>query len=425
MSPLKKNFLGLPDATRQPIVLRAERWVDIGAMEVRSPAVVVVDGTRIASVNPDAVPSPATEIDLGDLTLMPGLMDMELNLVIGGPFSGNPRPDVEESPSFKTLRGVVNGRTTLMSGFTTVRNLGLFQKTGGLLLDADLAHAVELGWIQGPRIIAAGHAISPTGGHLDPTMFQRLGPGIMPLTVEEGIANGVAEVRQAVRYQVKFGAKVIKVSASGGVMSHAGGPPGAQHYSQEEFDAIAEEAHRLGVRVAAHAIGDDAIRACIRAGIDCIEHGFLASEETLELMVEHGTFLVSTTALTDLLDVSKQAPEKQAKAATIFPQAKSMLTKAIAAGVKIACGSDLPCFPHGENWRELVAMVDRGMTPLQAIHAATVVSAELIDMDDELGRIGAGFLADLVAVPGDPSTDIEVVRDVAFVMTEGVVHRAP
>ena len=195
-----------------PIVLRADRWVDVLGGEARSPAVIVVDEKRIVAMNPNPsdVPSPATEIDLGDVTLLPGLMDMELNLVIGGPFSGNTRPDVEESPAFKTLRGVKNARTTLDAGFTTVRNLGLFQKTGGILLDVDLARAVELGWIAGPRIIAAGHAISPTGGHLDPTMFQRLGPGIMPLSVEEGIANGVAEVRQAVRYQVKFGAKVIK-----------------------------------------------------------------------------------------------------------------------------------------------------------------------------------------------------------------------
>jgi len=404
-------------------VLRAARWVDVTAMEVKAPAVVVVEGNRITAVDPDGLPAGAEEVDLGDVTLLPGLMDMELNLVIGGPFSGNPRPDVEESPSFKTLRGARNAKTTLDAGFTTVRNLGLFQKTGGLLLDVDLGRAIDLGWLPGPRIVPAGHAISPTGGHLDPTMFQRLGPGIMPLSIEEGIANGVSEVRAAVRYQVKYGAKVIKVSASGGVMSHAGGPPGAQHYSQEEFDAIAEEAHRLGVKVAAHAIGDDAIRACIRAGIDCIEHGFLASDETLAMMVEHGTFLVSTTALTDFLDVSKQAPEKRAKAATIFPQAKAMLTRAIDAGVKIACGSDLPCFPHGENWRELVAIVERGMTPLQAIRAATVVSAELIDRDDELGRIAPGYLADLIAVPGDPSADIGVVADVRFVMKDGVVHR--
>ncbi len=406
-----------------PIILRADRWLDIVRGEVRSPAVLVVDGSHIAAVSPGELPSPATELDLGNVTLLPGLMDMELNLVIGGPFSGSSRPDVEESPSFKVLRGVVNARTTLQAGFTTVRNLGLFQKTGGLLLDADLARAIELGWVAGPRIIPAGHAISPTGGHLDPTMFQRLGPGIMPLSIEEGIANGVSQVRAAVRYQVKYGAKVIKVSASGGVMSHAGGPPGAQHYSQEEFDAIAEEAHRFGLKVAAHAIGDDAIRACIDAGIDCIEHGFLASAATLKLMVERGTFLVSTTALTDFLDVSKQAPEKRAKAARIFPRARAMLTAAIEAGVKIACGSDLPCFPHGENWRELVAMVERGMTPMQALRAATLVSAELISMEDELGQIEPGFRADIVAVPGDPTEDIQVVRDVRFVMRDGVVHR--
>ncbi len=280
------------------------------------------------------------------------------------------------------------------------------------------------GWVPGPRIISAGHAISPTGGHLDPTMFQRLGPGIMPLTVEEGHRQrGVA--RSATRFGTRSSTapSVIKVSASGGVMSHAGGPPGAQHYSQEEFDAIAEEAHRLGVKVAAHAIGDDAIRACIEAGIDCIEHGFLASDETLKLMAEKGTFLVSTTALTDLLNVSRQAPEKQAKAAEVFPRAKSMLTAAIKAGVKIACGSDLPCFAHGDNALELAAMVERGMTPLQAIYAATVVSAELVSMEDELGQIEPGFFADIIAVPGDPSEDITVTQDVRFVMKGGTVYK--
>ena len=183
-----------------PIVLRAARWVDVAAMEVKAPAVVLVEGNRISAVDPapEAIPVGATEIDLGDVTLLPGLMDMELNLVIGGPFSGNPRPDVEESPSFKTLRGAKNAQTTLDAGFTTVRNLGLFQKTGGLLLDVDLGRAIDLGWLPGPRIVPAGHAISPTGGHLDPTMFQRLGPGIMPLSIEEGIANGVHEVRAAV-----------------------------------------------------------------------------------------------------------------------------------------------------------------------------------------------------------------------------------
>jgi imidazolonepropionase-like amidohydrolase len=407
-----------------PIVLRAQRWLDIASREVRSPAVIVVEGKRIAAINPRETPAGAVEIDLGDVTLLPGLMDMETNLVIGGPSTGKSiHPGVGESASFKMLRAVVNCRSVLDRGFTTVRNLGLFQKTGGLMLDVDLANAIELGWIPGPRIIPAGHAIAPTGGHLEPTMFQSLAPWIMPLTVEEGVANGVPEVRKAVRYQIKYGAKVIKVSASGGVMSHTGGPPGAQTYSQEEFDAIAEEAHRFGIKVAAHAQGDDAIRACVMAGIDCIEHGFLASDDTLKLMAERGTFLVSTTYLVDRLDVSKEAPEKQARAAAIFPLAKTVLARASKFGVRIACGTDAPAIPHGEQAMELCAMVDRGLTPMQALYAATVTSSELISMEDSLGKLEAGYLADIVAVPGDPTQDIALTKDMRFVMKEGVVHK--
>ena len=229
------------------------------------------------------------DIDLGDVTLLPGLMDMELNLLIGGPGGpeGLPSPmhGVQDDPAYRTLRGAVNARTTLEAGFTTVRNLGLMVKTGGYLLDVALQRAIEQGWHTGPRIYPAGHAVTPYGGHLDPTVFQRLAPGIMPLSVAEGIANGVDEVRACVRYQIRHGAKLIKVSASGGVMSHSTAP-GAQQYSDDEFAAIADEAHRAGVRVAAHAVGDSAIRACIRAGIDCIEHGFLATDDTIKMMAD-------------------------------------------------------------------------------------------------------------------------------------------
>ena len=239
-------------------VLRAERWADVDAGEVRSPAVVVVDGNRIQAVNPAELPPDSTEIDLGDVTLLPGLMDMELNLLIGGPGGPeglpNPMHGVQDDPVFRTLRGAVNARTTLEAGFTTVRNLGLMVKTGGYLLDVALQRAIDQGWHVGPRIVPAGHAVTPYGGHLDPTVFQRLAPGIMPLSVAEGIANGVDDVRACVRYQVRHGAKLIKVSASGGVMSHSTAP-GAQQYSDEEFAAIADEAHRAGVRVAAHASG--------------------------------------------------------------------------------------------------------------------------------------------------------------------------
>ena len=226
-------------------------------------------------------------------------------------------------------------------------------KTGGYLLDVALQRAIEQGWHVGPRIYPAGHAVTPYGGHLDPTVFQRLAPGIMPLSVAEGIANGVDEVRACVRYQIRHGAKLIKVSASGGVMSHSTAP-GAQQYSDDEFAAIADEAHRAGVRVAAHAVGDSAIRACIRAGIDCIEHGFLATDETIQMMVDHGTFLVSTTYLTEAMAVDRIAPELRKKAEEVFPQAQAMLPKAIAAGVRIACGTDAPAIPHGQNAKELV-----------------------------------------------------------------------
>jgi imidazolonepropionase-like amidohydrolase len=405
-----------------PTVLRAARWVDVVAGEVRAPAVLVVDGDRIASIGPDPAPAGAAEIDLGDTTLLPGLMDMELNLFMGGPSGGNPRSDVQDDPAFRTLRATVNARRTLQAGFTTVRNLGLFVRTGGDLLDVALSRAVDVGWVDGPRIVPAGHAISPTGGHLDPTMFQRLGPGLMPLSVEEGIANGVSEVRAAVRYQLKYGAQVIKVSASGGVMSHSGAA-GAQQYSDEELEAIADEAHRAGIKVAAHCHGDGAAQACIRAGIDCLEHGFLVSDETLALMAENGTFLVSTTCLTDQMDLSRAAPELKAKAAEIFPLARTVLKRASDAGVRICAGTDAPAIPHGDGAKELGAMVARGLSPMQVLQAATATSAQLIGREHDLGRLAKGYLADIVAVPGNPAEDITRTEDVRFVMKGGVVHR--
>ena len=406
------------------IVVRAERWVDVDAGRVRSPAAVVVEGNRIVSVDGTNASPSATEVDLGDATLLPGLMDMEVNLLLGGPNTASPvrraLHGVQDDPVLRALRATVNARTTLFAGFTTVRNLGLMVKTGGYLLDVALAQAIDSGWVVGPRIIAAAHAITPTGGHLDATMFQRLAPHVLPLSVEEGIANGVPEVRKAVRYQLKHGAKVIKISASGGVMSHSG-EAGAQQYSDEELAAIVDEAHRAGIRVAAHAHGDAAIRACIRAGVDCIEHGSLATDDTIRSMVENGTFLVPTSYLSEGLDISKAAPELQAKAAEVFPRARQMLGKAISAGVKIACGTDAPAIPHGKNAKELWAMVDRGMTPMQALQAATMTSAELINRQDDLGRLAPGYLADIIAVPGNPLDDIKVMERVAFVMEDGVV----
>ncbi len=407
--------------TPEHIHLRSAHMLDVAGGALVSPGNLLIGGERILEVAPTSVPDDAVEIDLGDLTLLPGLMDMEVNLLLGGPDHRSPLNAVQDDPALRTLRSVANARRTLQAGFTTVRNLGLFIQTGGLLLDVALMKAIDFGWFEGPRVVPAGHAITPTGGHLDPTMFQALAPHIMPLTVEEGIANGVSEVRKAVRYQIKYGAKLIKVCASGGVMSHTG-PAGAQQYSDEELAAIVDEAHRAGLRVAAHAHGDDGIRAALEAGIDCIEHGSLMSDETLDLLIGLGRFLVPTTYLADGMDVSHAAPELQAKAAEVFPRAKETIRKAIARGARIACGTDAPAIPHGKNAKELVALVDRGMTPLQAIRAATTVAAELIDVDDR-GRLEAGLLADIIAVPGDPLADIGVTEDVRFVMKGGQVYR--
>ena len=402
------------------ITLKAARVLDVQTGEIRENGLVTIDGERIVSC--DGGSGDGELLDLGDVTLIPGLMDMEVNLLMGGKGETAVLSPVQDDPPLRMLRAVGNARRTLRAGFTTVRNLGLFVKTGGYLLDVALSKAIDAGWIDGPRVVPAGHAITPTGGHLDPTMFAAFAPGIMQLTLEEGIANGVDEVRKAVRYQIKHGARLIKVCASGGVMSHTG-TAGAQHYSDEELRAIVDEAHRRGLKVAAHTHGADAVRHAVEAGIDCIEHGFLLDDETIKLMAERGTFLVPTTYLIEGMDISRAAPELQAKAAEIFPRARTVVSRAVAAGVKIAAGTDAPAIPHGRNAQELIALVDRGMTPLHVLRAATVNAAELLGVADR-GRIEQGLLADLVAVPGNPLEDISVLADVRFVMKGGKVYHS-
>lgn len=401
-------------------ILHARGVLDVDAGVVVENAYVCIEGNRIVSVDTGnaRVADADRVVELPDLTLIPGLMDMEVDLVLGGPGATLTDPVVTD-PVKMTLRATVNARRTLRAGFTTVRNLGLFVKTGGYMLDVALSEASERGWFDGPRIVPAGHAICPTGGHLDPSAQSNLAPHIMPLSVEEGIADGVDEVRKAVRYQIKHGAKLIKICASGGVIASFG-PPGAQHYSTEELTVAADEAHRRGLKVATHCHGDVAVNSAIDAGIDCIEHGFMITDDTIQRLVDTGTFLVSTNALTENWDLSKHQAAFRAKAEAVFPASKESLSKAIEAGVKIACGSDAPAIWHGRNAEELVVLVKRGMTPLQAIRAATVVSAELIDAPD-LGRIAPDMLADIVGVDGDPLDDITATQRVRFVMKDGRV----
>lgn len=411
----------MPEATVK--VLHAKGVLDIDTGEIMDFGYVRVEGNRITAVTTDdSAARDADElIELPELTLIPGMMDMEVDLVLGGPGAGLMDP-VRVDPIKMSLRAVANGMRTLRAGFTTVRNLGLFVKTGGYLLDVALAEAIDRRWIDGPRIVPAGHAITTTGGHLDPSAQSSLAPHMMPLSVEEGIADGVDEIRKAVRYQLKHGAQLIKICASGGVIS-ATGPAGAQQYSLEELKACADEAHRRGIKVATHCHGDTAVNAAIDAGIDCVEHGFMITDDTIQRMVDTGTFLVSTTALTENWDVSQQPPALRAKAEEVFPKAKESLSRAIAAGVKIATGSDAPAIFHGRNAEEIVVLVKRGMTPLQALQAATIRGAELIDREADLGRLAPGKLADIVGVPGSPLEDITATQRVGFVMKDGKVYK--
>jgi imidazolonepropionase-like amidohydrolase len=417
------------------LTLKAAGLLDVDSGEVVRPGIVTVDEDRIVTVggadNPAAVggaDNPAAVggrpegqvIDLGDQILLPGLMDMEVNLLMGGRGETPGLSQVQDDPPTRVLRAVGNSRRTLRAGFTTVRNLGLFVKTGGYLLDVALGKAIDAGWIEGPRIVPAGHAITPTGGHLDPTMFAAFMPGVLELTVEEGIANGVDEIRKAVRYQIKHGAQLIKVCCSGGVMSLTGSA-GAQHYSDEELLAIVDEAHRRGLRVAAHTHGAEAVKHAVACGIDCIEHGFLIDDEAIAMLVEHGTFLVSTRRLAEAMDVSKAPAVLQAKAAEMFPKARTSIKAAYEAGVKIAVGTDAPAIPHGRNADELVTLVDWGMPPIAVLRAATIVAADLINVTDR-GRLAPGQLADIIAVPGDPLADIAVTQNVGFVMKGGKVY---
>ena len=400
------------EESERTIVLRADRMLEVEAGRIVSDVTVVVRGETITAVNPPTVPDDAQVIDLGDLCLVPGLMDMHthLNYDLEGDWVHR---EVKEGPADAALRGARNARLTLMAGFTTVRDVG----SSGFA-DVALMRAIDRGFVEGPRMFPAGHSLGITGGHCDTTGYR---PGLAERGPESGVADGPDEVLKAVRYQVKHGAKVIKTCATAGVLSFEG-PVGAQQYSEEELTVMVAEARRHGLKVAAHAHGTDGIIAAVRAGVASIEHGSVLNDEAIALMKERGTYLVPTTYLADAIDLDALPPPLRAKAEHILPIAKESVRRAVAAGVKIAYGTDAAVYPHGDNAREFAALVERGMTPLAAIRSATLNAADLLGVDDR-GEIAVGKLADLIAVPGNPLLDVSVLEHVEFVMKGGEVKK--
>ena len=387
-------------------VIRAARMFDAQAGRVVPGAVVVVQGSRIIGLDAAAAPKDAKVVDLGDVTLLPGFIDLHTHLSSEISATSFSAPVTLTMADF-AFNATANARKTAMAGFTTVRDFG-----GDVTVA--LGKAVGRGAVVGPHIIPSREALGITGGHCDVTGYA---PGILEQGPEDGVADGPWEVVQAVRYQIKHGAQVIKTCATAGVLSLEG-PVGAQQYSFEELKAMVDEAARHGVRVAAHAHGTEGIKAAVRAGVATIEHGSMLDDEAIALMKQHGTWLVPTSYLVDRINLTVLPPLVRAKAETILPLARESLKKAIAGGVKIAFGTDAGVYPHGENAKEFAVYVKMGMSRVDALKAATVWAAEALGLTDR-GVIAIGKLADLVAVPGDPTADITTTERASWVMVGG------
>lgn len=404
-------------ADARTVVVSAAHMIDVvSGKQTDDPQVVVVDG-RIAAVGHrgDPVPANVESIDLGGRTLLPGLIDMHVHLTSDPTLSGY--KGLEYTDAFWTMVGVANARKTLDAGFTTVRNVGSSNYD-----DVALKQGVDGGYIPGPRIVPATYALGATGGHCDATEFP---PSISVPSPQ--IANTPAEFRAAVRRVHKYGAEVIKVCMTGGVLSKTDSV-GAQQISFDEIKAVVDEAHMLGMRVAVHAHGKEGVDTVLRAGVDTIEHASLADAESFQLAKAHGAWFDMDIYDDDYIlaegaknGVFKESLEKER---VVGRRQRETFRAAHAAGVKMLFGTDAGVYPNGNNALQFAKMVQWGMTPIEAIRAATTNAAEALGRTNDVGAIAVGLYGDIIAVDGDPLADIRALEHVSFVMKGGVVDKA-
>ena len=405
-------------------VLKAARMFDGKGGSLSKPGLIVVSEGKIAAVGANAsVPAGAETIDLGDATLLPGFIDAHTHLtsMYSDDWKQRTLDGLQKTIPEQTLDASVNARVTLMAGFTTVRDVGSHD-----YLDVGLRNAIRDGVIPGPRMLVTVHALGSTGGHCDHSGGYREGlfPQSGPL---DGVINGPDQARYAVRLDHKYGADMIKVCATGGVLSLTDDVDTPQ-LTQAELDAIVDEAHALRRKTAAHAHGNEGARRAVEAGIDSIEHGSFLKDDTLDLMKRKGTYLVPTLIAGESLGESLKKgmylpPAIAAKTRAALAARSEMFQHALAKAVKIGFGTDAAVYPHGHNAEEFALMTGLGMKPIDALRSAASADADLLGLGDKIGTLEAGKLADVIAVPGDPVEDIHQTEKVFFVMKEGVIYR--